>query len=140
VRPFPELQNIGRQPDGTAGAGNLFALKTGTYSRRLSERTELQAEIIEREQVIVTQLGGVDLSAVATQLVRRYVETTMIADALAENVFVQGPLTAKGRARAAVTLYLQVLDRQHRLAMALGLERRTKPVVDLARMFQKEGR
>ena len=42
-----------------------------------------------------------------------------------------GALTATGRARAALSAYLRVLDRQYRLAAALGLERRARPVEEV---------
>jgi hypothetical protein len=39
--------------------------------------------------------------------------------------------SAKGRPRAAVSLYLSVLDRITRLATAIGLERQGKPAQTL---------
>jgi len=132
MNPSQDLRAIGRNADGTAGVGNLLALKHGAYARQLVTRPELQAEIASREREVVADLGGAEqLSAVMRQLVTRYVQTGVIADALAADVFDRGPLTSKGRARAAVSLFLQVLDRQHRLALALGLERRTRRVPTL---------
>lgn len=37
-----------------------------------------------------------------------------------------GPITSKGKARALYTAYLSALDRETKLALALGLERKTK--------------
>ncbi len=76
-----------------------------------------------------TDLGGSSaISRIQRDLVGRYVETSTLADWLGGNLVAQGVLTPKGRSRAALSAYLQVLDRQHRLATALGLTRRSRAV------------
>jgi hypothetical protein len=65
---------------------------------------------------------------VRLELVGRFLQASVIADHLGANIVRHGVLTTKGRTRAAVTTYLQVLDRLHRLSTAIGLERRQKPV------------
>ena len=51
-----------------------------------------------------------------------------MATRLGEHLVAEGPLTAKGRTRAALSAYVSVADRLLRLAMALGLRRRPKHV------------
>lgn len=69
-----------------------------------------------------------ETSAVKESLARRYVHVGLVAEFLESNFVAQGVLTTKGRTRAAVSLYLTVVDRQVRLAGLLGLERQAKPV------------
>jgi Recombinase len=56
-------------------------------------------------------------------LVGRYVETSALADTLGQQLVAIGTVTATGRPRSILNAYLQVLDRQHRLALTLGLQR-----------------
>ena len=63
---------------------------------------------------------------------------------LRESLFIRmaelgGPITPKGKARALYAAYLSALDREHRLAATLGLERQAKHV-DLARTFAEQDR
>jgi hypothetical protein len=60
--------------------------------------------------------------------VTRFLQTSVVADFLGSNIVKHGVLTTKGKTRAAVTTYLQVVDRLTRLALALGLERQAKQV------------
>jgi hypothetical protein len=55
-----------------------------------------------------------------------------VGEYLAENLMKQGPLTSKGRQRAALTAYLSVVDRTQRIAASLGLSRREKAVPNIA--------
>ena len=61
-------------------------------------------------------------------MVERHARLELVDDYLFANVQRLGPLTGKGRTRAALTNWLQVVDRLQRSAMALGLERKAKPV------------
>jgi hypothetical protein len=107
---------------------------------QLPEQAEAVAALAERHAEIVNELGGADaLSIIKRDLVTRYLETAMIADYLASNVWQHGPLTGKGRTRAAVTAYLQVLDRQQKLAATIGIERQAK-TIDLARALAEQQR
>jgi hypothetical protein len=117
--------------------GNRAALRHGAYSERvqsasLPEQAGVRAVLAEKRLAVIADLGGPgELSAVKADMVDRWVETGAIVDYLARRLVEQGPLTAKGRTRAALMAYLSTLDRHHRLAVALGLERRSKPVADL---------
>lgn len=119
------------------GPGNTAALQHGVYSQQvaagaLAEQAEAVAALDEQRREIETDLGGsAGLSRIRRDLVKRYLETQLIADYLGDNLRRLGPLTGKGKARAATTAYLQVLDRQVRLAQLIGLERTAKPVPSL---------
>lgn len=109
---------------------NRGAWKTGASSRQLLESPEALAAVAEHRCEIEADLGD-GLSRIGRDLVHRYVETSLIATTLGADLATRGILTAKGRQRAALTAYLQVLDRQHRLALALGLERKTRRVTPM---------
>ena len=46
-----------------------------------------------------------------------------------------GPITTKGKARALYSAYLGALDRETRLALALGMDRRARQVPSLAEVM-----
>jgi hypothetical protein len=128
----------GRDARGRFTGGNSFALVHGGRSRQvaagqLPEQVDALAVLADREAAIVNELGGPEaISQIRRDLVTRYLETSTIADYLAANILANGVLTTKGRTRAAVTVYLQVIDRLHRLGVSIGLERRPKPAQSLA--------
>ena len=138
--PIHDPASGGRNPDGTFAPGNRDAWKHGAYSQRtqraLVESPEAVAALTEHRQEIETDLGG-DVSRVKRDLVRRYVETAALADHLGWHLTQGGALTAKGHTRAALSAYLRVLDRQHRLAMALGLDRTARVVADVDRYLDQ---
>ncbi len=49
-----------------------------------------------------------------------------------------GPVTTKGKTRALFTSYCAALDRETRLALALGLERKAKPVQSIEEAMRDE--
>jgi hypothetical protein len=121
--------------DGTNGrfiAGNRDSLKHGGFSQQVRnaltpEQVEVLAALAEKRAEIERDLGGSEnLSVLARDLANRYLELCVVADYLGGKLVTQGPLTPRGHQRAALTAYLGVVDRLHRLAMALGLERRQK--------------
>ena len=64
--------------------------------------------------------------------------------ARSESLFIRmaelrGPITPKGKARALYSAYLSALDREHRLATTLGLERHARQI-DLARTLAEQQR
>ena len=143
--PFQELPEPGRHTDGTFAPGNVVALKHGAFSRRviagaLEGQEEAIAALVQRQAAIAADLGGREnLSALQADLVRRYVELSLILDWLMDNVLSKGALTPKGNQRAALNAALQVQAQTVRLAEKLGLERRSKRV-DLARAFAEHER
>jgi hypothetical protein len=119
----------GRGPRGRFGLGNTDSLKDGSRSRRRAAElfVEAAAALVEQEQSILQDLGGpAEVSETRTVLVRRFVQAGAIADSLARDFISHGVTTAAGRTRRSVGTYLAVLDRLHRLAGAIGLERRTR--------------
>jgi hypothetical protein len=101
-----------------------LSLKTGLRSQQLLEQSDVAAWHREEVATIAADLGGADtLSAIKTRLVGELARVTLIAASLGDNVLTLGPLTGKGKTRAATLTYLQVLDRQVRLSQLLGLDR-----------------
>lgn len=113
--------------------GNTASLQHGGRSRRVAlgampEQAEALAALAEQRKEIEDDLGGsATLSRIQRDIVTRYLEASLVANYLGQNLQQLGPLTGKGRTRAAMTAYLQVLDRQMRLGAMLGLERVAKP-------------
>ena len=70
------------------------------------------------------------MSAVKGGQARRHARLELIENSLWSNLLTRGALTAKGRTRAAASLWLQVVDRLAKSAAQLGLERQTRHVGD----------
>ena len=141
--PSPESAPTGRTSRGTFAPGNAHALRHGLYSRQmrealLPEQAEARAVLAEQRKAIEDDLGGNEaLSALTRDLIGRYVELRLVADFLGHQLATVGPLTGKGRQRAALTAYLAVIDRLNRLALSLGLERKAKRVPSLAEVLDE---
>lgn len=134
-RDTPDARGVWRCGQGHPKPGTPgLALKHGGRSMNVLRGTlpsqEKAVELLgERQAAILADLGGADqVSWLRTDLVRRYLEMSLVADYLAHNMVRNGVLSAKGRTRAAVTTYVQVVDRLTRLANTLGLERQARPV------------
>src|SRR5687768_913042 len=107
----------------------MNALKHGRYSERLQDNSApWRAEQIA---AIRADLGD-DISTLKAHTVEQLGNVLVILRFLGGNLMAAGPLTGKGRQRAATTAYLQTLDRFMRLSQTLGLERHAKPVVNPA--------
>lgn len=123
--------------------GNTCAWKDGSRSKRtlsleLPEQAEARAALGERVETIARDLGGREsLSQVAVGMVERHAKLELVADYLFSNIQRLGPLTGKGHTRAALTNWLQVVDRLQRSAVTLGLERRSKRVPSLAEVMSE---
>jgi hypothetical protein len=132
---FAETPASGPPNDGRFRKGEPGpALRHGGRSRLvaaglLPEQAEAREALAERVAAIVADLGGAEaLTALADGMVERHARLELVDDYLFANVQRLGPLTGKGRTRAALTAWLAVVDRLQKSAMALGLERRAKPV------------
>ena len=100
----------------------------------LPDMAEYAPVLREKEAALVADLGGeANLAVTKRELTTRFIEASAILTFLGGNILKFGVLTTKGRQRAAVGTYLQVLDRVTRLALTLGLNRQAKQVTDLAR-------
>ena len=127
--PSAELTTVGRDGRGRVTRGNTVGLKHGARSLqiRLAQIEAKRGALDAERAVILADLGGANnVSAIKARLVGRFLETSVIAEWLGGNLLVDGVLTGKGKARAAATLYLQVVDRVHRLSGALDLSRQAK--------------
>ncbi|MGE0363251.1 MAG: hypothetical protein AB7H93_13325 [Vicinamibacterales bacterium] len=139
--PSPEPPRSSRTANGTFAPGNSSALRHGLYSRQvrealLPEQAEVRAALAEQRKAIEDDLGGADaLSQMTRDLIGRYVELRLVGDFLAHQLATVGPLTGKGRTRAATSAWLAVVDRQNKLALTLGLERRTKRIPTLTEVL-----
>jgi hypothetical protein len=115
--------------------GNRGHWTDGTHSAQVRRQLldgPTAAALAEQRQQVETDLGGTEsLTRIQLDLVGRYVEVSALASWLAGNLVAEGALTTRGRARQALAAYLSILDRQHRLALALGLERRQKNMTPL---------
>lgn len=140
VRPLPPRPSprSGRHADGTFARRNRVALTHGGRSRQVREaqlpgQVEVRVQRADKRAAILADLGGESqVSQLQQDLIDRYVELDTVAAWLGGHLVAHGPLTAKGRHRAALSAYVSVVDRVHRLATALGLARRPRPVRDLA--------
>ena len=87
----------------------------------------------------MADLGGEErLGQLQQDLIDRYLELDTVAAWLGGHLVARGVLTPTGRSRAALRAYLQVLDRQHRLATALGLRRQARSVPTLDEVLDAE--
>ena len=114
--------------------GNVASLTHGLRSDRarnalLPGQEDQLAVLGELTNELLSDLGGSEaVGVVKRNLAMRFVQLTVIADTLADNLVRNGILTPKGKQRAALTVYLLVVDRLARLATPLGLERHVKRV------------
>jgi hypothetical protein len=138
--PMPSVERRGAGRDHHAGhdargrfvAGNLEAYRHGGRSARvahalLPEQRDRFETLANRRAAILSDLGGADVvSVIKADLLDRYLEVSTVAAWLGGHLIADGPLTAKGHARAATTLFLQVVDRLHRLGATLGARHHTR--------------
>jgi hypothetical protein len=142
--PSSERPEDRRHVNGKFAAGNTAAMTHGAFSRQvrgalLPEQSEALAALDAERRLIEDDLGGAEsLSVLTRDLVTRYQELSLVADHLGRKLVTEGPLTTKGHQRAALTAYLSVVDRLHRLAIALGLERKAKRVPSLTEVMRGE--
>ena len=129
--PSQIARSDGRDQRGKFAPGNVAALKSGAHSEQVRSEVlqseQAQAALADRRAVVEADLGGSgELSSVKRDMVRRYCELDALANWFVERLLAKGPLTTADRTRQMLGSYLQVLDRQYRLATLVGLERRAK--------------
>lgn len=113
-------------------------LQGALYSRlvqrgALPEQAEAVAALALSQREIEADLGGAEsLSRVHRDAIRDLLRLELVSEFLFDRLLEAGPLTGKGRTRAATMTYLQVLDRVHRLRQMVGLARVPRPVLSLA--------
>lgn len=106
----------------------LNALVTGAHSEALREALAVATDAIESQV-----RADVNPEAMTLQrLISAFAEASSLRSALFHRM--QGnPLTNKGKVRAMFNAYKEMLDREIRLAQAIGLERRPR---DLNESFE----
>lgn len=113
--------------------GNPAALKHG--ARRLETTGGTALDRTERhaiERAVLEDLGGEEeVSAVLRELVGDFAFCAVLRERLAEHLAIVGPMTRKGRKRAAADMYLAASKRLERLAARIGTDRKAKPVPSL---------
>jgi hypothetical protein len=121
------------------GRPALNAIKSGTRSEVLLTELEPARDSIVRQ--VCADLGAdVDaLPATQARLVGAFSEVTLLRESIFLRMAGQ-PATNKGRARALLSAYVSLIDRELRLAQAIGLERRAKPVPTLEQYISSRKR
>ena len=71
-------------------------------------------------------------AAIRSRAVRNLGEVDAFVRLAADDIRRNGFFTERGRTRSIVFTFLQLLDRWDRYAQRLGMERRAKPVTDIA--------
>ena len=133
--PPAETPASGPAKTGQFQPGNVASLRHGASSAR----PEAVAALNARVAAIVADLGGPDaVGTLAAGMVERHARLELVDDYLFANVQRLGPLTGKGRTRAALTAWLAVVDRLQKSAMALGLERKAKRVPSLQEVMNDD--
>jgi len=120
--------------------GNTAAGKTLERSEAFwTAVSEARRELEERLRADLAVDGGT--SATLEGLIGAYTEARLLRAALFTRlVEMGGPVTTKGKARALFSSYLSVVDRERRLALDLGLERRAKRLPSLTEYMERNNR
>ncbi len=128
------LDDLAQRPTRDAGTGRFITgnVAGGTTLAR-SEHFWDAVGAAKRELAdqVLADLGADDGAAAETLvgIADAYAEARLLRHAMfLRLVELGGPVTTKGKARALFSSYLQALDRETRLAQALGLERKARAV------------
>lgn len=132
---------LDRDPEtGQFLPGNVMRGKSLARSGALwSALTDAKRELIHRLQSDLAVGDGV--ATTLEGLLDAYAEATLLRRAMFIRLSeLGGAVTTKGKTRALFNTYLQALDRERRLALDLGLERRPKEAdpLDAVRRAVKE--
>ena len=119
--------------------GNVVGGKTLARSLHFWKSVEeAKRELVQRLEV---DLGAADGAGPETLLglIDAYAEARLFRHAMFRRlVELGGPITTKGKARVLYSSYLQALDRETRLALALGLDRRPQPAPTLSELMEDD--
>ncbi len=138
------LEGLQQRPQRDAESGefvkgNVVGGKTLARSQHFWKSVEeAKRELVQRLEV---DLGAADGAGPETLLglIDAYAEARLFRHAMFRRlVELGGPITTKGKARVLYSSYLQALDRETRLALALGLERRPQPARTLSELMEDE--
>jgi hypothetical protein len=119
-----------RFPAGEPGPALRHGARSALVrSAALPEQAELRAALAERERAVLTDAGGAeDATEVRKDLTRRFVEASTLSAFLFDRIATLGPFGTSGRLRPVVPVYLKAIETERTLALALGLERKARPV------------
>lgn len=147
VSTHPELENTGRDADVVAAcvaeatarlcpAGRpprLNAVKSGARSEALWEVLAPAKAALVAQVCADLGLDTDDAPAVKRRLVDAYVEASLLRESqFALLVTLGGPVTGKGKMRVHLSAWATAVDRESRLAQAIGIERKARKVQSLA--------
>jgi hypothetical protein len=126
------LKRHGRDPvTGQFVSGHLVNLKHGRRAPRLFDAPALAEALTARVEALERDYGGAgQLTTAEHALVVELGRLQLLTEAAGASLMALGLTTTTGKARAACSLWLGLLDRQSRLAGQLGLSRRTRPATD----------
>ena len=119
---------------GAIKKGETRALKHGRYSKQaqlalLPGQEEIRAVLASRRERLTDDQGGTqDMSQILEDTIDRYQRLWVLASTLEARMEKEGVLTGKGKTRAAVTLYLGIVDRLSKLAQQIGFDRKARQV------------
>lgn len=113
--------------------GTLAAMTTGARSGALwAALAPAKRELLEK---VKADLGS-EGAETALGLYDAYTEARLLRTSMFERlVDLGGPVTSKGAARALYTAYLSALDREIKLAQAIGLERKARKVPSVSELL-----
>lgn len=112
----------GRFVEGNTAAGRTLARSDAFWKAVGAAKRELVDRL--RSDLAVNGDGAATLEG----LIDGYAEARLLRHSMFVRLAEQGgPVTGKGKTRALFNTYLAALDRETRLALALGLERRAMP-------------
>ena len=89
-----------------------------------------------RDHVLEDIGGAAECSQVLYELVSDFAAACVLRDLCWRHIAAVGPMTSKGRRRAAVSLYLEASARAERLAARIGVDRKAAPVPTLAQYLE----
>lgn len=118
-----------RGPDGRFVPGNGAAVTHGARSEILLDHlAPARRELAARVRADLG-LDEQDAPATLDSMIGAFAEASLLRRALFAKLSTDGgPISAKGRVKAAVQVYFSALDREQRLAALIGLERKARPV------------
>ena len=101
----------------------------------LPSQAEAAAALADKQREVEADLGG-ELAQLKRDTIRDIMRLDMVSEFLFTRLLNEGPLTGRGRTRAALTAYLKVVHELSELRRHVGLDRRERHVDPLERVRQ----
>ena len=128
-----------RDARGRYVPGSTATLVDGRRSEQLLNALAPACRAIEARVTADCGAGDEGLSETLSRLVQAFAETSVLREAVFYSMAGR-PTSAKGHARRLLSAYLTLIDREQRLAQAIGLERRAPRVGSLAELLDREAK